>query len=77
VFRNRWDNLLQRILDTRDEEQRRGKLRLVWQVLAKTDTLIGDARHVRFYSVRSFVDPSRWREQPDDPQFLYAADVGP
>lgn len=77
IFRNRWNNLLQRILDTRDEDDRRARLRLVWTTLARTDPVIGSAHHVRFYSVRSFVDPSHWSKEPDDPQFLYEADLVP
>ncbi len=77
VFRNRWNNLLQRIISSRNQQERRDKLQLVWQVLARTDPAMADVRHVRFYTVRSFVDPSHWRDEPDDPQFLYEADIAP
>ena len=77
LFRNRWSNLLQRILDTRDERDRSARLHLIWQVLATTDPLIANARHVQFSSVRTFLDPRRWSEPPDDKRLLYEADIEP
>jgi hypothetical protein len=37
VFGNRWNNLLQRILQSRSEEEKKMKLGLVWQVLGRTE----------------------------------------
>lgn len=75
VYRNRWNNLLQRILQERDEKQRLRKLALVWSVVSATDPTMGEVRHLRFYEVRSFVAPSHWHEEPDDPQTLWECDL--
>ena len=71
VFGNRWNNLLQRILQNRCEEEKKMKLGLVWQVLGRTEAWVKEAAKVKFYSVRSFVHPDRWGEEPDDPQLLF------
>jgi hypothetical protein len=75
VFGNRWNNLLQRILNTSDEVEKAKRLGIVWQVLGRTEGWVEEAQSVQFYSVRSFVDPERWSEEPDDPQLLYQTEV--
>ena len=75
TFRNRWNNLLQQILNNRNETQRRRQLTLVWQVLATQQDWVARAQKVQFITVRSFVDPSLWKQEPDDEQLLYEAPV--
>lgn len=75
TFRNRWNNLLQQILDNPSEGTRRRQLTLVWQVLATKQDWVARAQKVRFITVRSFVDPSLWKQEPDDEQLLYEAPV--
>lgn len=70
TFGNRWSNLLQRILNTKDERDRSRRLKLVWQVLASQDPALGETTSVRFVSVRTFVDPARGDQASDDPEVL-------
>jgi hypothetical protein len=77
TFGNRWNNLLQRILQLRDPQQRNRQLELVWNVLAQESAWARNARRVRFVSTRTFVDPSRWGEAPDDPQVLLDIPIDP
>jgi hypothetical protein len=75
TFGNRWSNLLQRILATRDENDRDRRLRLVWKVLAGQESGFAQITRVRFVSVRSFVNPDQWKQAPDDPQLLLDAQI--
>jgi hypothetical protein len=75
TFGNRWSNLLQRILATRDESDRDRRLSLVWKVLARQESVFAQITRVRFVSVRSFVNPNQWKQAPDDPQLLLDAQI--
>ena len=74
TFGNRWNNLMQRILNNRDEAKRAKQLTLVWNVLAHNAKWVLDARQVRFVSSRVFVDPARWKA-PDDIRVLLETPV--
>jgi hypothetical protein len=73
TFGNAWNSILQRILNDEDEARRRERLRLVWDVLAEHDAALGASRHIRFYTVRSWIRPERWQEPPGDPELIWEA----
>ncbi len=77
TFGNRWNNLLQRILENRDRQRRDRQLSAVWGVLAGGAPWGAEARRVRFVTARTYVDPSRWRERPDDPMVLLDVPIHP
>jgi hypothetical protein len=74
-FGNRWSNLLQRILQTRDPAERNRRLSVVWKALSSQEPRFAHTKCIRFVSVRSFVDPDRRQEDPDDPQVLLETQV--
>jgi hypothetical protein len=71
TFRDRWTHLLARILEVKDENRRRELLRLVWDVMAREDPSLASNRHVRFYTVRSWIRPDQWDRPPGDPELIY------
>jgi hypothetical protein len=71
TFRDRWTHLLARILEIENEERRRELLRLVWDVMANEDPSLAENRHVRFYTVRSWVRPDQWDRPPGSPELIY------
>jgi hypothetical protein len=71
TFGDRWEHMLLLIIDERHEEHRRELLRLVWEVMAREDPSLAQNRHIRFFTVRSWIRPEEWGRPPGDPELIY------
>lgn len=70
VLGRNWNELLRRILDEADESRRRELLGAAWEVLENEEPSLGQARIVRFYTVRSSIVPELWHAPPTDPHLI-------
>jgi hypothetical protein len=75
TFGNRWSNLMQRVLNIDDTEDRSRRISAVWGVVAREQPELAQATRIRFVSVRTFTDPDLRGQPPDDPQLLLETDL--
>ncbi|MBV9611494.1 MAG: HTTM domain-containing protein [Acidobacteriaceae bacterium] len=70
LFGNRWNTLMQRILDDHDPAIQNQHLKLIFSILAAREPLLQHARLVQFGTVSSSVEPSRWNVPPGNYQLV-------
>lgn len=71
IYGNRWNNLLQRVLQIEDRNARNRRLTAVWEVVLRQAPELRQAIRVRFVSVEVQINPDKWTSLPADPHLLY------
>lgn len=67
----RWGNLLGRILDNPDQDQKRRQFRVLWRLIAARDPSLAAGTLVRFASVQTWLAPERWHDPPGRRRVIY------